>query len=132
MGLKKRSKIEPTFSMSSLTDIIFLLLIFFMLTSSLVTPNALNLKLPGHESTAVSTDESKVPEITISGRGSYRYDGSRVTLNRISKKLQRLSRKRKPLITIAPDKNAPVESVVAVMSLAMQYHIQTIMAAETD
>lgn len=132
MGLKKRSKIEPTFSMSSLTDIIFLLLIFFMLTSSLVTPNALNLKLPGHENTSVSTDDSKVPEITVSSRGTYRYDGSKASLSRVSKKLQRLSRKRKPLITIAPDKNAPVESVVAIMSLAMQYHIQTIMAAETD
>jgi len=132
MGLKKRSKIEPTFSMSSLTDIIFLLLIFFMLTSSLVTPNALNLKLPGHESTAVSTDESKIPEITITKRGTYRYDGARISLGKISSKLQRLSRKRKPVIIIAPDKNAPVESVVAVMSLAMRYHIQTIMAAETD
>ncbi len=132
MGLKKRSKIEPTFNMSSLTDIIFLLLIFFMLTSSLVTPNALNLKLPGHESTAVSTDESKIPEISISKRGTYRYDGSRMSLDRISRKLQRLARKNKPLITIAPDKDAPIESVVPIMSLAMQYHIQTIMAAEVD
>jgi len=132
MGLKKRSKIEPTFSMSSLTDIIFLLLIFFMLTSSLVTPNALNLKLPGHESTAVSTDETKIPEISISSRGTYRYNGSRATLGKVSSRLKRLSRKRKPLITIAPDKNAPVESVVAIMSIAMQFHIQTIMSAEMD
>lgn len=44
---KKKSKISAEFNMSSLTDIIFLLLIFFMLTSSIVAPNALNLKLPG-------------------------------------------------------------------------------------
>ncbi|MFM9952070.1 MAG: ExbD/TolR family protein, partial [Saprospiraceae bacterium] len=47
MGLKKRSKVSSQFNMSSLTDIIFLLLIFFMLTSTVVAPNALNLKLPG-------------------------------------------------------------------------------------
>lgn len=47
MALKKRSRVSAQFNMSSLTDIIFLLLIFFMLTSSLVAPNALNLKLPG-------------------------------------------------------------------------------------
>ena len=47
MGMKKRAKVSAEFSMSSLTDIIFLLLIFFMLTSSVVVPNALNLQLPG-------------------------------------------------------------------------------------
>ena len=55
MGLKKRSKVSAEFSMSSLTDIIFLLLIFFMLTSSLVAPNALNLKLPGSSRTKVAS-----------------------------------------------------------------------------
>ncbi|EJF54612.1 biopolymer transport protein [Saprospira grandis DSM 2844] len=46
MGLKKRTEVSAEFNMSSLTDIIFLLLIFFMLTSSLVNPTAINLKLP--------------------------------------------------------------------------------------
>jgi len=50
MGLKKRSKVSAEFNMSSLTDIIFLLLIFFMLTSSLVNPTAINLKLPASSS----------------------------------------------------------------------------------
>lgn len=131
MGLRKRSKIEATFSMSSLTDIIFLLLIFFMLTSSLVTPNALNLKLPGRDNTSVTSD-SKVSEISINSKGKYRYDNKRVTLDRVASNLRRLAKKRKPVITLAPDKNAPVESVVAVMDLAMRYHIETVMAAEMD
>ncbi|MCP4441898.1 MAG: biopolymer transporter ExbD [Aureispira sp.] len=46
MGLKKRTKFNAEFNMSSLTDIIFLLLIFFMLTSSLTSPNAKNLDRP--------------------------------------------------------------------------------------
>ena len=46
MALRGRNKISPNFNMSSMTDIVFLLLIFFMLTSTLVSPNALKLLLP--------------------------------------------------------------------------------------
>ena len=62
MGLRKKNKASAEFSMSSLTDIIFLLLIFFMLTSSLVVPNALNLKLPGKRksSTVLKAPPSKI------------------------------------------------------------------------
>lgn len=131
MGLRKRSKVSATFSMSSLTDIIFLLLIFFMLTSSLVTPNALNLRLPGRNDNSVTTD-SHVPTIDVDRRGKYHYDNKRVTIKSIEAKLKRLARTKKPIATIAPDKDAPVESVIAVMDLAMRYHIETIMAAEMD
>jgi biopolymer transport protein ExbD len=56
MGLKKSNKAIAEFNMSSLTDIVFLLLIFFMLTSSVVNPNAINLMLPNSSKTkAVST-----------------------------------------------------------------------------
>jgi biopolymer transport protein ExbD len=60
MGLKKQSKVSAEFNMSSLTDIIFLLLIFFMLTSSLVSPTAINLQLPGpgKDKAKVTTTES--------------------------------------------------------------------------
>ena len=43
MNLKGRNKVNPNFNMSSMTDIVFLLLIFFMLTSTLVSPNALKI-----------------------------------------------------------------------------------------
>ena len=53
MSLKRRQKISPTFSMSSLTDLIFLLLIFFMITSTMVSPNAIKVLLPqGSEQTS--------------------------------------------------------------------------------
>lgn len=56
MGLKKGSKVSAEFNMSSLTDIIFLLLIFFMLTSSLINPRAINLKVP-------SSSQNKKPTV---------------------------------------------------------------------
>jgi len=46
MALKSKNKVSANFNMSSMTDIVFLLLIFFMLTSTLVTQNALDLLLP--------------------------------------------------------------------------------------
>ena len=46
MALKRRQKISPSFSMSSMTDLIFLLLIFFMITSTMVSPNAIKVLLP--------------------------------------------------------------------------------------
>ena len=53
MALKRRQKISPSFSMSSMTDLIFLLLIFFMITSTMVSPNAIKVLLPqGSEQTS--------------------------------------------------------------------------------
>jgi len=54
MALKKRNKANPNFSMASMSDLVFLLLIFFMVTSTLVAPNAIKLLLPQSESRTVA------------------------------------------------------------------------------
>ncbi|MBX2877984.1 MAG: biopolymer transporter ExbD [Saprospiraceae bacterium] len=133
MGLKKRSKVSAEFSMSSLTDIIFLLLIFFMLTSSLVAPNALNLKLPGSSRTKV-TSSSKIDDVRISRNGGFFLNGSSVSLERLENRLSSMANaKRGQLsITISPAKGTPVESVVAVMDIAMRYNINGILATELN
>ena len=77
MGMKKRTKVSAEFSMSSLTDIIFLLLIFFMLTSSMVVPNALNLQLPGSKQSRPSQPTTtSPPTVTINDNGTYLLDGA--------------------------------------------------------
>ncbi|RMD69760.1 MAG: biopolymer transporter ExbD, partial [Bacteroidetes bacterium] len=82
MGLKRRNKAIAEFNMSSLTDIIFLLLIFFMLTSSLVAPNALNLKLPGSSRTkVVATD--RLDDVRIDRRGRFYLNGKRISPQRL-------------------------------------------------
>ena len=68
MSFKKRSKVSAEFNMSSLTDIIFLLLIFFMLTSSLASPNVLNLDLPQSDST---TPSPQTFSVSIDAEGKY-------------------------------------------------------------
>ena len=119
--------------MSSLTDIIFLLLIFFMLTSSLVAPNALNLKLPGSSRTKV-TSSSKIDDVRISRNGNFFLNGSSVSLESLESRLSSManSKRGQLSITISPAKGTPVESVVAVMDIAMRYDINGILATELN
>ena len=128
MGLKKRGKVSAEFSMSSLTDIIFLLLIFFMLTSSLVSPNALNLKMPGKESVKKST-ASNLPKISITKSGSFLFEGVAVSNNAISDLMQPMKNE---TIIVDPHRDAPIEKVVRIMDLAMRYKIETVLAASDD
>ena len=129
MGIKKRNKVSAEFNMSSLTDIIFLLLIFFMLTSSLVAPNALNLKLPGSSKTEVA-DTSKIDNVRITRKGNYYLNGKRIGIDDLEKALRSRARKvsKKMNITISPDKGAATEDVVAVMDIAMRYDINGILS----
>ncbi|MCO6492023.1 MAG: biopolymer transporter ExbD [Phaeodactylibacter sp.] len=130
MGLKKRSKVSAEFSMSSLTDIIFLLLIFFMLTSSLVAPNALNLKLPSSSKTSAPSDR-QIDDVRISRGGNYYLNNRGRSLAELESEMERLARRtRNPAITISPDPGTPTEYVVAVMDIAMRYRINGVLATE--
>ncbi len=134
MALKKRSKVSAEFSMSSLTDIIFLLLIFFMLTSSLVAPNSLNLKLPGSSSTKVTAGKD-LDDVRITRRGRFYLNGRRRALSDLERELARKARRRGARgydITISPDKGTPVQYVAQVMDIALRHHINAILAAEPD
>lgn len=132
MGLKKKNKVSAEFSMSSLTDIIFLLLIFFMLTSTLVAPNSLNLKLPGNSQKKV-TSTRNLDEVRIDERGRYYMNDRSITLNEIDSQLKRLARGKEPQsqsFIIAPDKKAKVEAVVAIMDIALRYEVNGVLAPE--
>lgn len=127
MGLKKKAKVNAEFSMSSLTDIIFLLLIFFMLTSSMVVPNALNLKMPGKSK---SSNQPKYPptEVKVARNGTYSLNGMSVKRLDIERAVRELKKERtKVSLIISPDDNVPNEYVVAILDIAYRYHIDAIM-----
>lgn len=129
MGFKKKSKVSAEFSMSSLTDIIFLLLIFFMLTSSLIIPNALNLRLPGKSSTQKPA-KSEPAVITIQQSGKYLYNGSNASLSTLEKRVRDLKKsERNASVVISPNPKADNEKVVAVLDLAYRYGINAILAS---
>ncbi len=130
MGLKKKSRVSAEFNMSSLTDIIFLLLIFFMLTSSLVVPNALNLKLPGRTSTKtqIKTEPFKVD---IKSNGNYFLDGKRIGPANLEKRIADYKRSRRGQevsMVITPHPNASNEYVVRVMDIAFRYGVTAVLA----
>ncbi|MEZ5004114.1 MAG: biopolymer transporter ExbD [Chitinophagales bacterium] len=128
MAIKSRNKVEPSFSMSSLTDIIFLLLIFFMLTSTLVSPNALNLVLPS------SNTQSLAPQsisVEINKSLEYAVDGKKVPLsqvrNLVNKKVGTLD---DPTVVLSADKSVPIENVVEIMNIANDLQIKLILATK--
>ncbi len=85
MALKRRSKASVEFSMSSMTDLIFLLLIFFMITASFVTPSALNLTLPQASKKVVT---NPTVTIEIDKNLDYYFKGKKITLDQLTPILQ--------------------------------------------
>jgi len=130
MGIEKRSKVSAEFNMSSLTDIIFLLLIFFMLTSSLVTPNALNLQLPGkNKSAQVDRSPSDPQIINIERSGTYYYNNTKLSLSAVEKKVRDLKRRKgkDAIITISPHSKAKNTKVVPILDIAYRYGVKTVL-----
>ena len=132
MGLKKKSKVSAQFNMSSLTDIIFLLLIFFMLTSSLINPNAINLKLPS-SSRVSQPSTSKITNVRVGSTGTFYINGRTADAKKLDSTLRQLSREKgkDANIVLSWSKNKTgVEHMVTVMDLALKYNVNTVLAAE--
>jgi biopolymer transport protein ExbD len=129
MSIKKKSKVTATFNMSSLTDIIFLLLIFFMLTSSLVIPNALNLQLPGTKTPSNINLDARPSSIDIEANDNVFLNGQRISLGNLEREMMSLKRAkgRDAIVTITPAAKATNVAVVAVLDVAYRYEIKAIL-----
>lgn len=118
MSLKSRNKVSAEFNMSSMTDIVFLLLIFFMLTSNFVTPSALNVNLP---TSKVSNIQMQKVNIAISEDLKYSINDkiiARTQLeNELKKSLSNLAKEER-LVVLHIDKSVPTEHFVEVASMA--------------
>lgn len=69
MALKKRNRVEATFSMSSMTDLVFLLLLFFVMASTMSSPNDIKINLP--QSRAQKVTRPQVAKVSIDNLGNY-------------------------------------------------------------
>jgi len=126
MGLKSRNKISATFSMSSMTDVIFLLLIFFMITSTLVNPNAIKLLLPQSQT---QTAAKPLTTVSITRDLQYYVGTSRVSFDQIEPTLQqRLGKESDIYISLHVDENVPMREVVKVMNIAKRNEYKMILA----
>jgi len=126
MALRSRNKVTPNFNMSSMTDIVFLLLIFFMLTSTLVSPNALKLLLP---SSKAKTLEKQTISISITKDIDFYINENKVTAESIEQELKLLIKNEiEPAIILHTDRTVAIEHVVKVMDIAYRNKYKIVLA----
>ena len=130
MALKHRSRVNSAFSMSSMTDIVFLLLIFFMITSTLIAPNALKLLLPQSNN---QTKAKPYTTVSINRDLNYYVETRQVPFPELEAVLQKkLQGVEDPAISLHVDKRVPVEEVVKVMNIAKDHKYKLILATSPN
>ena len=131
MSLHRRTKVTPTFNMSSMTDIIFLLLIFFMITSTMIAPNAIKVNLPQSKK---QTTTKAVARVTIDEE-LHIYaapDGKEeklVTLEQLPAVLQSARTDSTELfVSLYADESVPYKHIVEVLNVANENHFKMVLA----
>lgn len=128
MKLKGRNKVSPEFSMSSMTDIVFLLLVFFMLTSSI--PNALDLLLPKAKGKSTNTQNVAV---SINKNLDYFINNQKTEEEALEAQLQQqLETVEKPTIILRAEEGVPIEKAVTVMDIANRNNFKLILAVRPE
>lgn len=128
MKLKGRNKISPEFSMASMTDIVFLLLIFFMLTAN--SPNALDLLLPKAKGKSTNTQNVSV---TINKNLEYFVNNERINGEYIEIELKKaLEGRDKPTIILRAEESVAIKEAVNVMDIANRNNYKVILAVRPN
>ncbi len=131
MALKRRNKVDPNFSMSSMTDIIFLLLIFFMITSTVVHPNAIKILLPQSKK---QTSAKPLARVTIDAKLNYyvAFDKERerqVEFEEITPFLLACAQKEPEMyIALYADESIPHREVVKMLNIATENGFKMVIA----
>lgn len=134
MALKRSNKVNVTFSMASMTDIVFLLLLFFMITSTMVAPNALKLLLPQSDN---QTMAKAITTISITADLKYYINENgelrRVAFSELEPFLQGVIKENEETyLSLHTDKSVPIEQVVSVMNIAKRHGIKMILATAAE
>ncbi|WP_281541062.1 ExbD/TolR family protein [Maribacter aestuarii] len=128
MKLKGRNKVSPDFSMSSMTDIVFLLLIFFMLTAN--SPNALDLLLPKAKGKSTNTQNVSV---SIDKNLQYFVNNERINGEYIEIELKKaLEGQEKPTIILRAEESVAIKEAVNVMDIANRNNYKVILAVRPN
>ena len=117
---KRRTKVSPTFNMASMTDIIFLLLIFFMITSTMVSPNAIKVLLPqGKKQTTVKATARVVIDKDLN---LYAAAGNEQVLN------AQVNDSTELFVSLYADEAVPYRNIVEILSIANENHFKMVLA----
>lgn len=130
MNIRSRNKISTSFSQSSMTDLVFLLLIFFIIISTLISPYALPVELPqGKNKTKQNTKVS----VTIQADETHYVNEKAVPREEIEKVLKKqLRTKEKKAIVLHVDKAVPSGTTVNILNLAKENEWQIVLATSPE
>ncbi len=126
MAIRSRNKVSVAFSMSSMTDIVFLLLIFFIIVSTMVTPNALKVLLPKSASKASAP---KTVSVSISAENQFYVNKELVSPENLETRIvSAMGQAEKKGIILSGDERSTLEYAVKVMDIANRHQYEFILA----
>src|SRR5579859_4049436 len=129
MNLRRRHKDDAEVHTGPLNDILFILLLFFLIVSTLANPNVVKLSQPKAKS---DTKAKQTVVVSIDVNKQFYVGTTRVTLDELKAKLQPFLAKEteQPSIVINADKTVPIDDVVAVMRIARELGARTVLAVD--
>jgi len=126
MAIRSKNKVSSNFNMSSMTDIVFLLLVFFIIASTLISPNALDVVLPKASHTS---PRAQTVNVSITQDLRYYVNKDEVSEQEIEGKLLALvAGEKEPGIVLRAEKSVPIENVVVVMDIANRNKLKLVLA----
>lgn len=130
MAIKRGSKVDSSFGASSMTDLMFLMLIFLMVATTLINPNALKLLLP---KSANELKEKPYTTVSITADLQYYVEMAPTSYNDLESALKvKLNGVEDPTISLHCDKSVPVDEVVKVMNIAKNNKYKLILATTAN
>ncbi len=126
MAIKRGSKINASFSSASMTDLMFLLLVFMLIATTLINPNALKLTLPTSNN---QIKEKPATTVSITADLQYYVENSPVAVGELENALmEKLLDSEEPTVSLHADKSVPIDNVVTVMNIAKNNKWKLILA----
>lgn len=133
MAIRSRNKVNAKFEMSSMTDLVFLLLIFFMLITTLIVPNVNTLKLVLPNSNTAKPTENLTVSVAINENLEYFMDGQPVVLDQLEGSLSNfVAGKTDPVVVLHTANSVPVENVVKVMDIVNRLKVKMVLATNPE
>lgn len=129
MNLKSKHKVQAAFSTSSMTDVVFLLLIFFMLTSSFITPSGLPVNLPTSKSSTIFLQKVSV---TITNQGEFFVNDKKTGLGKLKMVLRNEFAGKEGLVVLHCDKDVTVQDLISVADIATSLEAKVSIATKPN
>lgn len=130
MAIKRGSKVDKSFSAASMTDLMFLLLIFMLIATTLINPNALKLLLP---KSANQLKEKPYTTVSVTADLNYFVETEPVSFSQLESVLQtKLNGVEEPTVSLHCDKSVAVDEVVKVMNIAKDNKYKLILATSPN